>query len=92
MAELTTLAIPSIIVPLPGMGEHQTKNALVVVDAGGARLLRDDECTGAALDVALEAMMIPDTLAAMAEHAATLGRRDAASRIASVVSDVGGWS
>jgi UDP-N-acetylglucosamine--N-acetylmuramyl-(pentapeptide) pyrophosphoryl-undecaprenol N-acetylglucosamine transferase len=92
LAELTTLAIPSIIVPLPGMGEHQTKNALVVVDAGGARLLRDDECTGAALDVALEAMMTPDTLAAMAEHAATLGRRDAASRIASVVSDVGGWS
>ncbi len=92
LAELTTLAIPSVIVPLPGMGEQQTKNALVLVGAGAAKLLRDEECTGVALEAALEEVMAPDTLASMALAAAALGRRDAAATIASVVRDVGGWS
>jgi UDP-N-acetylglucosamine--N-acetylmuramyl-(pentapeptide) pyrophosphoryl-undecaprenol N-acetylglucosamine transferase len=92
LAELTTLSIPSIIVPLPRMGDHQTKNALVVVEAGGAKLVLDHECTGAKLEGTLETVMEPDTLASMAQHAGTLGRKDGAASIATVVSDVGGWS
>jgi UDP-N-acetylglucosamine--N-acetylmuramyl-(pentapeptide) pyrophosphoryl-undecaprenol N-acetylglucosamine transferase len=91
LAELTTLSIPSIIVPLPRMGDHQTKNALVVVEAGGAKLVLDHECTGAKLEVTLEAVMEPASLASMAQRAGALGRRDAAASIASVVCDVGGW-
>jgi UDP-N-acetylglucosamine--N-acetylmuramyl-(pentapeptide) pyrophosphoryl-undecaprenol N-acetylglucosamine transferase len=91
LAELTVLSIPSVIVPLPGMGDHQTKNALVVVEAGGATLVLDHECTGAKLEVTLDAVMEPDRLASMAQKAGTLGRKDAAASIAVVVGDVGGW-
>jgi UDP-N-acetylglucosamine:LPS N-acetylglucosamine transferase len=92
LAELTTLSIPSVIVPLPRMGEHQTKNAQVVVDAGGATMVLDHECTGATLDATLESVMEPDTLARMAERAGTLSRADGAAAISSVIVKTAGWS
>ncbi|MGB8197493.1 MAG: UDP-N-acetylglucosamine--N-acetylmuramyl-(pentapeptide) pyrophosphoryl-undecaprenol N-acetylglucosamine transferase [Acidimicrobiales bacterium] len=92
VAELTTLAIPSVLVPLPrAPGDHQMKNALAVVEAGGARLVLDAECTGAKLDDVLTSMATPATMSSMATAAGTLGRRDAAASIARVVADVGGW-
>jgi UDP-N-acetylglucosamine:LPS N-acetylglucosamine transferase len=92
VAELTTLQIPSLLVPLPRMGDHQVKNALVVVESGGARLVLDAECSGAELDDALSSMMTPETLASMGKAAGTLGRRDAAQRIAHVIAQVSGRS
>jgi UDP-N-acetylglucosamine:LPS N-acetylglucosamine transferase len=93
VAELTCLAIPSVLVPLPGApGDHQTKNAQAVVRAGGARLVSDGECTGATLAVALEPLLDPDTRATMAAAAGTLGRRHAAAAIAEVVLATGGGS
>ena len=81
--ELTILAIPSVLVPLPGApGDHQTRNALLVVETGGARLVLDDDCTGARLDEVLSSMIEPANLSNMARAAGTLGRRDGASRIA----------
>ena len=78
VAELTTLKIPSVLVPLPrAPGDHQMKNALVVVEAGGARLVLDAECSGAKLDDVLASMTTPETLAAMgaaAGHARTSRR------------------
>jgi UDP-N-acetylglucosamine:LPS N-acetylglucosamine transferase len=64
----------------------------VVVEAGGAKLLLDDQCTGAALASTLEEVLAPDRLASMAERAGALGRSDGAASIASVLCDVGGWS
>jgi UDP-N-acetylglucosamine--N-acetylmuramyl-(pentapeptide) pyrophosphoryl-undecaprenol N-acetylglucosamine transferase len=91
VAELTTLQIPSVLVPLPhAPGDHQMKNALVVVEAGGARLVLDAECSGAKLDDVLDSITDPGTLASMGRAAGTLGRRDAASSIARVVAHVGG--
>jgi UDP-N-acetylglucosamine--N-acetylmuramyl-(pentapeptide) pyrophosphoryl-undecaprenol N-acetylglucosamine transferase len=93
VAELTTLQIPSVLVPLPrAPGDHQMKNALAVVEAGGARLVLDAECDGAKLDDVLATITTPETMASMAAAAGTLGRRDAAASIAQVVADVGGWS
>jgi UDP-N-acetylglucosamine--N-acetylmuramyl-(pentapeptide) pyrophosphoryl-undecaprenol N-acetylglucosamine transferase len=93
VAELTTLQIPSVLVPLPrAPGDHQMKNALAVVESGGARLVLDAECTGAKLDDVLASMSAPEVLGSMAEAAGSLGRRDAAASIARVVADVGGWS
>ena len=91
VAELTTLKIPSVLVPLPYMGEHQMKNALAVVGAGGARLVLDSECTGAKLDDVLESMTEGGVLQSMSEAAGTLGRRDAAAAIARIVAHAGGW-
>jgi len=92
VAELTTLKIPSVLVPLPRMGEHQMKNALAVVEVGGARLVLDSECTGAKLDDVLESMTERDVLQSMGEAAGTLGRRDGAASIARVVGHTGDWS
>jgi UDP-N-acetylglucosamine--N-acetylmuramyl-(pentapeptide) pyrophosphoryl-undecaprenol N-acetylglucosamine transferase len=91
VAELTALAIPSVLVPLPGApGDHQTKNALAVVNAGGARMLSDAQCTGPALSTALDEILEPTTLTAMQTASGSLGRRDGAAAIARVVFDVSG--
>jgi UDP-N-acetylglucosamine--N-acetylmuramyl-(pentapeptide) pyrophosphoryl-undecaprenol N-acetylglucosamine transferase len=91
VAELTALAVPSVLVPLPGApGDHQTKNAVAVVEAGGALIIADSTCTGAALGEALDTILDPATLAMMSALAATLGRKDAAGSIARVVRAVGG--
>jgi len=88
VAELTALSIPSVLVPLPGApGDHQTKNARAVVDAGGAHLLRDADCTGVALAHALDEITEPLTLEGMSRGAGRLARREAARAIASVILD-----
>jgi UDP-N-acetylglucosamine:LPS N-acetylglucosamine transferase len=93
VGELTALAIPAVLVPLPGApGDHQTKNALAVVNAGGARMLRDTQCTGPALATVLDEILEPTTLAAMQTASSSLGRRDGAAAIARVVLDVSGRS
>jgi UDP-N-acetylglucosamine--N-acetylmuramyl-(pentapeptide) pyrophosphoryl-undecaprenol N-acetylglucosamine transferase len=93
VAELTALSIPSVLVPLPGAPhDHQTKNAVAVVDAGGAILLRDDQCTGAALASHLDSILAPETLTTMAEGAGTLARPHAADAIAAAIFDVRGPS
>lgn len=90
VAELALLAIPSVLVPLPGApGDHQTKNAEVMVRAGGARLLADDRCTGETLAAALETLLAPEARAHAAAGARSLGRPDAARAIADVVLEVG---
>lgn len=86
VAELTALSIPSILVPLPGApDDHQMKNAAAVVRAGGAELLTDARCTGAALDEILERVTVPSTLQAMSLGAGTLAHHDAARAIASLI-------
>lgn len=93
VAELTALSIPSILVPLPGApDDHQTLNADAVVRAGGAVLLRNDQCTGEALDEILEQVVEPDRWREMSLGAGTLARPDASRTIAAVILDVGAVS
>ena len=89
LGELCALGIPSILVPLPGApGDHQSANARAVVAAGGARLVRDEDCRADTLAAMLDEISPAPTLAAMSAAALTLGRRDAAAAIAREVSDV----
>ncbi len=47
IAELTAIAKPAILVPSPNVtANHQTKNAKVLSDYGGAVLLPESECSG----------------------------------------------
>ena len=47
IAELTAIAKPSVLVPSPNVvADHQTKNAQVLAQAGGAVLLPEKECSG----------------------------------------------
>ncbi len=83
IAELTALAIPAVLVPLPGApGDHQTKNAQAVVTAGGARLVPDYECTGERLIAELDSVMAPGATASMSAGAGSLAHYGAARAIA----------
>lgn len=47
IAELAAIAKPAILVPSPNVtADHQTKNAKVLSQCGGAVLLREPECSG----------------------------------------------
>jgi len=79
--------VPSVIVPLPGSpGDHQTANARALERAGAAVMVPDAEVTGDRLRDELGALIAaPGRLAAMADAASGLGRRDASTRIAAIV-------
>lgn len=87
VAELTVTGVPAVLVPLPGApGDHQTANARALVDAGAAVLLSDDRCDAATLATEVQALLdAPDRLATMGRAALSLGRPDAAARVAEVV-------
>lgn len=47
LAELSAVGKPAILVPSPNVtADHQTKNARVLSDHGGAVLMPEDECSG----------------------------------------------
>ena len=87
VAELAAAGVPSVLVPLPGApGDHQTRNAEALVDAGAAVLVPDAECTGARLAAELEPLLTDhDRLERMAAAARTLARPNAAHELAALV-------
>ncbi len=87
VAELATVGVPSVLVPLPGApGDHQTANASVLAAVGGAVLVPDAQCDGVALAEVLGPVVAdPKRRRAMAAAAAALGRPAAAEAVASVV-------
>ncbi|MPY95225.1 MAG: undecaprenyldiphospho-muramoylpentapeptide beta-N-acetylglucosaminyltransferase [Acidimicrobiia bacterium] len=87
VAELCAVGVPAVLVPLPGApGDHQTANARVLAEAGAALLVPDAELDGARLAAVVESLLSrPGQLAAMRAASASLGRRDAASRVADLV-------
>jgi undecaprenyldiphospho-muramoylpentapeptide beta-N-acetylglucosaminyltransferase len=91
-AELAAVGIPSVLVPLPGApGDHQARNAEVFVGAGAAVMVPDAELDTDRLATELESLLAdPARLAAMGDAARTLGRVDAAARVADLVEEVAG--
>jgi len=88
LAELSLLSIPALLVPLPGMSDHQTHNAEAVVASGGATLLRDEDCDAATLAASLTPLLDPSRRAAMSQATRTLAHPDAAGAIARVVDEI----
>jgi UDP-N-acetylglucosamine--N-acetylmuramyl-(pentapeptide) pyrophosphoryl-undecaprenol N-acetylglucosamine transferase len=87
VAELSAAGLPAVLVPLPGAPrDHQTANARELVDAGGAILLVDADCTADRLDQLLTPLIdSDDTRASMAERARSVGRPEAADRVADLL-------
>ncbi|GBQ20999.1 undecaprenyldiphospho-muramoylpentapeptide beta-N- acetylglucosaminyltransferase [Acetobacter estunensis NRIC 0472] len=87
VAELTVAGRPSVLVPLPvAASDEQTANAQALEGVGAAWLMRQPAFTPDALS-ALLAMQFTDTgiLTAAAKAAASLGRPNAAERLADLV-------
>lgn len=91
VAEITTLGIASVLVPLPGApGDHQSLNAGALVAAHAAVVVRDADCTGETLAAALDGLLEADRAAEVGAAARSLGHLDAAGLIAAKVLEVAG--
>ena len=92
VAELGAIGRPSILVPLPGsIDQDQFANAGVLAQANGALRVPQADFTPARLAAEISALAAePERLAAMAAGARTVGRLDAAERLADLVMKVAG--
>jgi UDP-N-acetylglucosamine--N-acetylmuramyl-(pentapeptide) pyrophosphoryl-undecaprenol N-acetylglucosamine transferase len=92
VSELAAIGRPSILVPLPGsIDQDQFANAGVLSQADGALRIAQSEFTSDRLACEISALAAePSKLAAMAAAARTMGRLDAAVRLADLVVKVAG--
>ncbi len=84
VAELSALAVPSIIVPLPGaLDQDQANNVRELAEMGGAIMVKQTDFEPSQLAAELEALM-RDTrlLEAMSRKAAEFSELDAGARLA----------
>lgn len=92
LAELTTAGRPAILVPLPSAtDDHQTWNTREMVEAGGARMIRQSNFTPTELAKQIQKMALePGALANAAKRARSVGRPDAGLRLATIVERLAG--
>jgi UDP-N-acetylglucosamine--N-acetylmuramyl-(pentapeptide) pyrophosphoryl-undecaprenol N-acetylglucosamine transferase len=90
--ELAVAGRPSILVPLKiAMDDHQTYNAKLLADAGGAEVAAEDVLTLEVFTRALTKLLSdPQRLARMAEAARSVAVPDAAERLADLVEKTAG--
>jgi UDP-N-acetylglucosamine--N-acetylmuramyl-(pentapeptide) pyrophosphoryl-undecaprenol N-acetylglucosamine transferase len=90
VAELGAVGRPSILVPLPGsIDQDQFANAGVLARAGGAIRIAQSDFTHARLAAEISGLATePARLTAMAAGARTVGKLDAAERLADLVAKV----
>ncbi len=91
VTEVAAVGLPAAFVPLPHGNGEQALNAHPVVQAGGALLIDDAAISPAWIDNAV-IPLICDTnrLAAMSAAASGIVRRDAAERLAAMITDAAG--
>jgi UDP-N-acetylglucosamine--N-acetylmuramyl-(pentapeptide) pyrophosphoryl-undecaprenol N-acetylglucosamine transferase len=87
LAELTAMGKPAVLIPSPNVtNNHQEKNARVLENAGGAKVLTEPEASvDAFYDLVTELLRSPEQLERMSEKMRALGVTDAAERIADIV-------
>ena len=83
LAELTAIARPAILVPSPNVtNDHQTKNAKVLSEAGGAILVPESECSAEGLyRTTAELLARTEKREEMSRKLNAMGAPDAAGRI-----------
>jgi UDP-N-acetylglucosamine--N-acetylmuramyl-(pentapeptide) pyrophosphoryl-undecaprenol N-acetylglucosamine transferase len=91
-AELAVIGRPAILVPLPdALDQDQKENASVLAGAGGGWVIDQSDLTPARLANEIAAFMAsPDSLGRAAAAARSIGRPDAAERLADAVENVAG--
>lgn len=86
ISELCLLGKPVILVPSPNVAEdHQTKNALALVNKQAALYVRDAEAPDTLMRVAMETVSDEEKLAALSRNIRKLAFTDSAARIAEEV-------
>jgi UDP-N-acetylglucosamine--N-acetylmuramyl-(pentapeptide) pyrophosphoryl-undecaprenol N-acetylglucosamine transferase len=92
IADLTAIGRPAILIPYPHAAEdHQTANARGMVEAGAAILIPESRLEVEILrDQVALVLGHPDGAADMSRAALSLGRPDAADRLADLVEELSG--
>ena len=87
LAELTATGKPAVLIPSPYVTDnHQEKNAMQLVNAGAAVMLRENECSGELLYGTVERLLADeDGLQKMSSCGRAMGVPDSAERIADLV-------
>ena len=82
ISELSLLAKPTILIPSPNVAEdHQTKNAMALVNENAAIMIKDDEAVDVLLDTALKTVKDSTKLNILSQNIKTLAYPDATDRI-----------
>ena len=86
ISELCLLAKPCILVPSPNVAEdHQTHNAMALVNKDAAVLVRDKDAVEQLVDTAIELIQDDKKLKSLHTNILTLAQADSARRIAEEV-------
>lgn len=86
ISELCLVGKPAILVPSPNVAEdHQTKNAMALVDRDAARMVIDIEAPDRLVDVALFLLNNEPVLNKLSTNISKMAIRDSAKRIAEEV-------
>ena len=82
VSELCLVAKPTIFVPSPNVAEdHQTKNAMALVERGAAAIVRDSEAVERAMSEAVSLVFDAERLAKLRQNIALLAISDSAERV-----------
>ena len=83
VSELCLAKKPTLFVPSPNVAEdHQTKNAMALVDKEAAMMVRDVEAVDCGIEIALKMVCDEALLSKLSENIAKLATPDAAERVA----------
>lgn len=86
ISEICIAAKPTILVPSPNVAEdHQTHNAMALVNKNAAQLVKDHDATEQLIVEALKLIDQPDQLKLLAKNAFTLAKPRAADEIADII-------
>ncbi len=89
ISELCLVGKPVVLIPSPNVAEdHQTKNALALVDRGAAVMVKDADCNAQGLSVVRELFDSPSHQATMRASIAKMAVRSAADKIVDQISDL----
>ena len=82
VSELCLIGKPTIFVPSPNVAEdHQTKNAMALVERDAARMVADKEAVEKCMPLAMELLQDEPMLKRLSHNISVLGIRDAAERV-----------
>ena len=90
ISELTLVAKPTILLPSPNVAEdHQTKNAMALVEANAAILIKDINANKEMIPQALSLLQDETKMRLLSDNIKKLGRPDARDVIADTIIKIG---
>lgn len=89
ISEFCLLKKPVILVPSPNVAEdHQTKNAMALVNKNAAILIKDSEAENKLFDTAVNTVNNGELLQSLSENISHLAQHDSAKRIAEKIFEI----